>query len=691
MAPLALGKENVQRSANRRNDIYSMQFKKTVPKRRPLAPIDKSLKKVKERDRDIVEDPRTKRKYKLGRALGKGAFAVCFECYERSDNKVNRYALKRISKEKTSKDIRNFKKLESEVLIHSSLKHPNICKIYDHFQNKRYVFIVLELCDKNSIQGLLKSKTHLNLFKTSFIFKQIVEGLRFLHSKRIVHRDIKPGNVFLSSIDAYSVSNCDLDEVCEKEVDFFDTCVKIGDFGLAKKLSDSERCRSICGTPNYIAPEILSCKHTKKRYSFEVDIWALGVLLFAMVFKTPPFETKDRKLTFRRIKNCEYSFPEKPFELLKRDENLDFLYKKYETKSNFKKLKCLINEILVIEAKKRISIMSIWANSFLSLSDDFEDFVKSMKKQVKVEEKDKKIRVKEFKNIIVDNKPDTRLNTTCLVSSSLFAKTPTVPLKLKRTTEQLSTGKRKQNILKDLNKLTLSTVKERVKEKEEEKELVFDEVKDNYPNVWLTFYRETRKGLVYCFSGGFVGCLFEDNTQIVIHPNMENFQYIYSNNKKYKSFSFSSTLIPTKIKHKVSNMNDIKQKLTKANTQKIQKIKQASTLRYNRVQQQNIKAKIELSLQIQNIKQIQKYPHVTKYLFQKDCSVLKLNNMKYQVIFPDRVDLFILANQALLKFIDHQTDKVQILTTTKMKDKKYIKYYNKAKLAKQVIDKMKTL
>jgi polo-like kinase 1 len=84
--------------------------------------------------------------------------------------------------------------------------------------------------------------------------------------------------------------------------------IKIGDFGLATKLEfDGERKRTICGTPNYIAPEILD---NKNGYSYEVDIWAVGVIVYTLIIGKPPFETTDVKTTYKRIRACAYSFPE---------------------------------------------------------------------------------------------------------------------------------------------------------------------------------------------------------------------------------------------------------------------------------------------------------------------------------------------------------------------------------------------
>ncbi|CAN0314155.1 unnamed protein product, partial [Ectocarpus fasciculatus] len=115
---------------------------------------------------------------------------------------------------------------------------------------------------------------------------QILEATSYLHQHQIIHRDLKLGNVFLDR----------------------DWNIKMGDFGLATKLAqDSERKRTICGTPNYIAPEILE---GKAGHSYQVDLWSAGVILYTMLVGRPPYESTDVKSTYRRILANVYTFPE---------------------------------------------------------------------------------------------------------------------------------------------------------------------------------------------------------------------------------------------------------------------------------------------------------------------------------------------------------------------------------------------
>ena len=115
---------------------------------------------------------------------------------------------------------------------------------------------------------------------------QIISALVYIHSRNVIHRDLKIGNLFIS-------------EKME---------IKLGDFGLASKLDyEGQKRKTICGTPNYIAPEVLD---SKLGHSFEVDIWALGVILYTLLIGRPPFETNDVKKTYNLIKMNAYSFPD---------------------------------------------------------------------------------------------------------------------------------------------------------------------------------------------------------------------------------------------------------------------------------------------------------------------------------------------------------------------------------------------
>ena len=132
----------------------------------------------------------------------------------------------------------------------------------------------------------MKNRKVLTEPEVRYYMMQICEGVRYLHRKTILHRDLKLGNMFLT----------------------WDMTVKIGDFGLATQHQASlSSASTLCGTPNYIAPEVLK----KQGHSYEADIWALGCMMFAMLVGTPPFETKSLGRTYAKIAANEYEIPER--------------------------------------------------------------------------------------------------------------------------------------------------------------------------------------------------------------------------------------------------------------------------------------------------------------------------------------------------------------------------------------------
>ncbi|XP_018319523.1 serine/threonine-protein kinase polo [Agrilus planipennis] len=227
---------------------------------------------------NIIYDSNTKISYKKGRFFGKGGFAKCYEITDMARNAT--YAGKIVSKKIISKQNQR-EKMTQEISIHRTLKHKNIVGFHSFFEDNLNVYIVLELCRRRSMMELQRRRKTITEPETRFYMKQILSGVSYLHFNKIIHRDLKLGNLFLND----------------------DLHVKIGDFGLAAKIKfDGERKDTLCGTPNYIAPEIL----TKKGHSFEVDVWSIGCIMYTLLFGKPPFETDSLKETYSKIKKCDY-------------------------------------------------------------------------------------------------------------------------------------------------------------------------------------------------------------------------------------------------------------------------------------------------------------------------------------------------------------------------------------------------
>jgi len=226
---------------------------------------------------------RNGRGYHRGLFLGEGGFARCFQM---KDETGKIFAAKTVAKA-SIKNEKTKNKLLSEIKIHKSMSHPNIVKFVDCFEDDVNVYILLEICPNHSLMDLLKHRKLVSEPEVRFFMTQIIGAVKYLHRRMVVHRDLKLGNIFF-----------DPDMNC-----------KIGDFGLATVInSPSKRRYTICGTPNYIAPEVLGGK--KIGHSFEVDIWAIGIMMFALLFGKPPFQAKDVQVIYERIKRNEYAFPE---------------------------------------------------------------------------------------------------------------------------------------------------------------------------------------------------------------------------------------------------------------------------------------------------------------------------------------------------------------------------------------------
>merc|ERR1719244_1490499 len=175
-------------------------------------------------------------------------------------------------------------KMSQEIRLHKGVSNPYLVKLFSYFEDNHFVYIVLELCRKRSLMELHKRRKAITEPETRYFMRHILLGCLYLHENKIIHRDLKLGNVFLND-------NME---------------VKIGDFGLATKVDyDGERKRTLCGTPNYIAPEVLG----KKGHSYEVDVWSLGCILYTLLVGKPPFETQTLKDTYTRIKKNEYHIP----------------------------------------------------------------------------------------------------------------------------------------------------------------------------------------------------------------------------------------------------------------------------------------------------------------------------------------------------------------------------------------------
>ena len=222
------------------------------------------------------------RTYKCGKKLGEGAFAKVFEVSDASNGEI--YAAKVIDKYALV-DSSKRKKLLMEIRLHKRLNHQNILHFAHEFQDDHYHYLILERCLSLSLMELSKMRKTFTVPEAQYIMLQLLDATGYLHSQNVIHRDLKLANVMV---------DCNMN-------------MKVGDFGLATELQYAgQRKWTRCGTPNYIAPEVLG---ESEGYGFACDIWSLGVILYTLLVGIPPFETANLQTTYSRIQQGKFSFP----------------------------------------------------------------------------------------------------------------------------------------------------------------------------------------------------------------------------------------------------------------------------------------------------------------------------------------------------------------------------------------------
>lgn len=166
--------------------------------------------------------------------------------------------------------------------------HPYIIELHDVFESTTFIFLVLELCRHGELFDYLTSVVALSEKKTKSIMKQLFEAVEFIHSQGIVHRDLKPENILLD------------DELN----------VKVTDFGFATTLAPGETLTELCGTPGYLAPELLkaSMYESSEGYDKQVDMWACGVIMYTLLVGFPPFWHRKQMVMLRNIMEGKYEF-----------------------------------------------------------------------------------------------------------------------------------------------------------------------------------------------------------------------------------------------------------------------------------------------------------------------------------------------------------------------------------------------
>jgi serine/threonine protein kinase len=253
--------------------------------------------------------------------VGQGSFATVYEGFQTATGQA--VAVKKIR----INEIQNrVNKLWSEIKIMKRLDHQRIVKLYDvHLDaNEEVLYLFLEWCDRGDLSALIKN-SRLSEREACHYFNQIREGMEFLSKNSIVHRDIKPQNILLQTNDS-GVS------------------VKICDFGLSTLADTNSLMNTMCGSPMYMAPEVIA----HETYTVKSDLWSLGVILYELIYQTHPYPATNYYQLTRAIKR-QIEYPESPaisneciellrallqYDCLKRIEWSAFFQHKWFTETN---------------------------------------------------------------------------------------------------------------------------------------------------------------------------------------------------------------------------------------------------------------------------------------------------------------------------------------------------------------------
>ena len=214
--------------------------------------------------------------------------------------------------------------LRVEVDILNAVEHPNIVKLRQVFDTPKTFFMVMELMSGGELFERIVQKSRYSEKEASAVARKLAGALAYCHERNIVHRDLKPENLLYSSPDD-------------------DADIKIADFGLAKLLDPSTVMATACGTPGYVAPEILD----GAGYTSKVDCWSLGVIIYILLCGFPPFYDENNAALFAQIKTASFDFPS-PF---------------WDTVSDA--AKDLVRKLLVVDVETRLSAAGVLAHPWV--------------------------------------------------------------------------------------------------------------------------------------------------------------------------------------------------------------------------------------------------------------------------------------------------------------------------------------
>ncbi|XP_069592528.1 calcium/calmodulin-dependent protein kinase type 1 isoform X3 [Ranitomeya imitator] len=241
------------------------------PLRMPLGEDGPSWKKRAEDIRDI---------YEFRDVLGTGAFSEVVLAEEKKTQKL--VAIKCIPKKALEGKETS---IENEIAVLRKIKHANIVSLEDIYESRSHLYLIMQLVSGGELFDRIVEKGFYTEKDASQLIKQILDAVKYLHDMGIVHRDLKPENLLYYSLDE-------------------DSKIMISDFGLSKIEGSGSVMSTACGTPGYVAPEVLA----QKPYSKAVDCWSIGVIAYILLCGYPPFYDENDAKLFEQILKAEYEF-----------------------------------------------------------------------------------------------------------------------------------------------------------------------------------------------------------------------------------------------------------------------------------------------------------------------------------------------------------------------------------------------
>ncbi|KAI3370513.1 hypothetical protein L3Q82_025277, partial [Scortum barcoo] len=209
--------------------------------------------------------------------MGSGSFSEVFMVREKATGKL--YALKCLKKKHLAHS-----NLENEINVLRRIKHENVVGLEDFYESRTHYYLVMQLVSGGELFDRILDKGVYTEKDASKVIKQVLQAVSYLHENSIVHRDLKPENLLYYNTDANAK-------------------IMVSDFGLSKTLEHGVMSTA-CGTPGYVAPEVLA----QKPYSKAVDCWSIGVITYILLCGYPPFFEENETRLFSKIMRAEYAF-----------------------------------------------------------------------------------------------------------------------------------------------------------------------------------------------------------------------------------------------------------------------------------------------------------------------------------------------------------------------------------------------